>query len=174
MKRQPVRSFMSAAVAVAAVAFVVSCAFCARSFLRVDWVDVGDMQHSVVLESKSGSLFVREAHTSPWKFHPLNWNVYFHSWPRGRDLPTYHVSGESLDIIQTRLGFGWKRVGVNRLLKIPYWFLILTFGGLILLWGRQWRNQFSIRALLVATTLLAVAVGLAVASSRGSWSTLDV
>jgi hypothetical protein len=75
--------------------------------------------------------------------------------------------------MQTRLGFGWKQFGVTRLLKIPYWFIVLLSGGLVLSWGRHRRSQFTVRALLVAATLIAIAVGLAVSSARGSWSTVE-
>jgi hypothetical protein len=155
---------MWAAVSVAAITCVASCAFWARSYLRVDSVDFGDMQHSVVLASKAGSLYVWQSKTATWTFRPFNWSVYFHSMPRGRDLlSVYYVgSGERFDTMQTRLGFGWKRAGVNRLLKIPHWFLVLISSGLIVLWGYRRRCRFSIRALLFVTILLAGAVGLAV------------
>jgi hypothetical protein len=131
------------------------------------------MQHSVVLASKAGSIYVWEANTAPWTFRPFNWCFYVHSLPRGQDvLSGYHAgTGEPFDAMQTRLGFGWKRSGVSCLLKVPYWFIVLVSGGLVLIWGRHRRSQFSVRALLITTMMIAIAVEVAVSSARGSGST---
>lgn len=158
--------YLSGTVAVFfAVLFVMVCALWPRSYFRVDSVDIGDVQHSVVLASKTGKLYVMASSTARWEFHPLTWNVFVRSVPPGQDFPTL-IIGLGGERIETILGFGWHRAGVTSLLAVPYWFVVLVSGGLALLWGRRWCRRFSLRTLLVATTLLALVVGLAVASAR--------
>jgi hypothetical protein len=47
--------------------------------------------------------------------------------------------------------------------RAPLWFLALAFGTLAMIPWLQWSNRFSLRTLLIATTLVAVVLGLAVA-----------
>jgi len=51
--------------------------------------------------------------------------------------------------------------------SIPHWFLALVSGILAAVSWADWRCRFSLRTLLVATTLVAMALGLAVAYSNG-------
>jgi hypothetical protein len=64
------------------------------------------------------------------------------------------------------LGFQWGKSGVKDHLAVPYWFLsgcTGAAGGLLLLGG--WR-RFSLRAAMVATTLVAVVLGLSVMATE--------
>jgi hypothetical protein len=63
---------------------------------------------------------------------------------------------------ETFAGFGHSRLGTFRGLYFPLWFLAATSLGLAALFAfkRAWR--YSLRAILVATTLLAAILGLAV------------
>jgi hypothetical protein len=55
------------------------------------------------------------------------------------------------------------RAGTVRILYMPHWFPTLIFATLAILpWARQLRTRFSLRTLLIATTLAAMVLGLAV------------
>jgi len=59
-----------------------------------------------------------------------------------------------------RAGFLFLRLSDGYLLSVPYWFLVeLTLVVGPLPWLR-WSNRFSLRTLLIATTLVAVVLGL--------------
>lgn len=59
-----------------------------------------------------------------------------------------------------RYGVGLQGGRGQMLLDIPYWFLILLTGGLAALGRMHWSPRFSLRAMLAATTLVAVLLGL--------------
>jgi hypothetical protein len=64
------------------------------------------------------------------------------------------------------MGFAALRDGVRmrRYLTVPHWFLVSLIGSLAVgPWIRQLHWRFSLRTLLIATTLVAVVLGLAVA-----------
>jgi hypothetical protein len=66
------------------------------------------------------------------------------------------------------LGFRWHRnvYGNLSVVTAPHWFLMSIFGTLaVLLWLAQ-LHRFSLRTLLIATTLIAVVLGLVVWSMR--------
>lgn len=63
-------------------------------------------------------------------------------------------------------GFFW-RSSPNLFLRLPHWIAVLVAGiASALPWGGQLRWRFSLRTLLIATTLVAVALGLIVWASR--------
>jgi hypothetical protein len=43
---------------------------------------------------------------------------------------------------------------------VPYWFLVLASGSLSMLFRMRWPWQFNLRSLFVATTFLAVVLGM--------------
>ena len=50
-------------------------------------------------------------------------------------------------------------------ITLPYWMLAATFGGLVAFPWLPWSRRFSLRTLLIATTLVAVGLGVIVALS---------
>jgi hypothetical protein len=46
------------------------------------------------------------------------------------------------------------------LLIIPYWFLLLAVGSLAMLFRMTWPIRFTLRSLFIATTFLAVVLGM--------------
>ena len=61
------------------------------------------------------------------------------------------------------LGFGIERFPTSLLIVWPYWFGVLLVGTFAIVpWIRQLRWKFSLRTLLIATTLAGVVLGLAV------------
>jgi hypothetical protein len=65
------------------------------------------------------------------------------------------------------LGFYSERTPSGLILDVPYWFLLLlSIAAAVAPWRRQLRWQFSLRTLLVATTIVAVMLGLIVYFAR--------
>jgi hypothetical protein len=67
------------------------------------------------------------------------------------------------------LGFSFTNapLGLGRNFSVPYWFLVVisaAIGGVS--WLPWWPNRFSLRTLLIATTLVAVVLGLIVWATR--------
>jgi hypothetical protein len=63
----------------------------------------------------------------------------------------------------TKFGFAHYSAGSNENFLFPYW---LPFIGIVLLAAAPWIHRFSLRTLLIATTLIAVVLGLVVWASR--------
>jgi len=58
------------------------------------------------------------------------------------------------------LGFYLKRGPASLRLDVPYWFLVLLASALAALpWLPRWSKRFSLRAMLIAITLIAVGLG---------------
>jgi hypothetical protein len=64
------------------------------------------------------------------------------------------------------LGFGIRNDPPSLCVRIPCWFLVALPAGLAAVPWFRWSNRFSLRTLLIATTLLAVSLGLAVYATR--------
>jgi hypothetical protein len=82
------------------------------------------------------------------------------------DRPSYysahHVTDQS---VRKQWKLIWERRGHGAM--FPYWFLVLVFGGLAISpWTTRPKLRFSLRTLLIATTLVAVALGLIVWAVR--------
>jgi hypothetical protein len=59
----------------------------------------------------------------------------------------------------------------GRIVVVPLWIALASSGSLATLPWIHWSNRFSLRTLLIATTLIAVVLGLAVCAARnGVWS----
>jgi hypothetical protein len=61
------------------------------------------------------------------------------------------------------LGFRWISGRKSSRISIPYWFLTVLVGVCAALPWSPWSRRFSLRSLLIATTLVAVLLGLAAA-----------
>jgi hypothetical protein len=61
--------------------------------------------------------------------------------------------------VKTTMGFGWFSFGHSLYVFVPHWFLMLaTVPAASIPWIHR-KNQFSLRTLLIATTLVAVVLG---------------
>jgi hypothetical protein len=96
----------------------------------------------------------------------------FDSWPIGETSVVEYNDGTGRPL-PSYLGFkfnSWISVSFPshcRLLVIPYWFPTLVCGIVgVLPWWRRLNGRFSIRTLLIATTLVAVGLGLIVWAAR--------
>jgi len=90
---------------------------------------------------------------------PANLNARLFKWklqtyPPGGTTPLPpSVAGFLVDLSEAQLG-------------APFWFLILIMAAVASLSWLPWSNRFGLRTLLIATTLVAVALGLIVWASR--------
>ena len=66
----------------------------------------------------------------------------------------------SVESSKERLGFQWKSAGRLTFVHVPYWFLVLISAAFAAIPWIRWR--FNLRTLLIATTLVAVVLGLIV------------
>jgi hypothetical protein len=57
--------------------------------------------------------------------------------------------------------FEWKQYRDGSEIVIPYWFLIAVFGAVVSAPWTRWPRRFGLRTLLIATTLVSVAIALA-------------
>jgi hypothetical protein len=64
------------------------------------------------------------------------------------------------------LGFQWRFLPNGSTAYVPYWFPIMLFATCAATPWMRWSKRFSLRTLLIATTLVAVVLGLAVYASR--------
>jgi hypothetical protein len=88
----------------------------------------------------------------------VEWGI--NSFPM-RDKFTYYLMNKQN--VYSLLGFRWNSVGSINEIDIPFWFLVLMAGGLgTMPWIRQFQWRFSLRTLLIATTLLAAVLGVIV------------
>jgi hypothetical protein len=81
-------------------------------------------------------------------------------------LTQYRVGDRTTDLARIDqhysavAGFGFLRNGGLRFFMFPYWSIVLLIGGLSFLpWSRV-KYRFSVRTLLIATTFLAVVLGM--------------
>jgi hypothetical protein len=73
------------------------------------------------------------------------------------------------DIIAPQPKFALSRTNNHLYLKAPYWFLVSSFGTLATIAALPWiRWHFSLRTLLIATTLVAVGLGIVVVAMRST------
>ena len=75
------------------------------------------------------------------------------SWEQG------DTSGGSLAVVA---GFSGGRILGGRAMMVPYWFPVSVIIPMAVLPWIRWTNRFSLRTLLIATTLVAVGLGLLV------------
>ncbi len=60
-------------------------------------------------------------------------------------------------------GFSYQSSSSGAILGVPFWFLVLLSGACAALIGVRWRLRFSLRTMLIATTLAAIALGIVTA-----------
>jgi hypothetical protein len=78
---------------------------------------------------------------------------------------TYYLANKQN--VRSFLGFRWNSDQSIYEVSLPFWFLVLLISTLgAIPWIRYFKWRFSLRTLLIATTLVAVALGLAVYAAR--------
>jgi hypothetical protein len=80
--------------------------------------------------------------------------------------PSRSKSGPFLSKVMHRLGFGFNRFPGGWALVVPFWFPVTLAASLTALLGMESRWRFSLRTLLIAITLVALTLGLIIATTR--------
>ena len=144
------KNAFSAACAVVCVALV---GLWERSYATADFMT--DSRHFSL--GSLGGRFVLVQNKQPSTFE---WSdLEFGHIPR-----TKHVA-DTLQILDTQsvLGFGRFSRGAETLSWAPHWAFVLLFGLFAVAPWINWSKRFSLRTLLIVTTLVAVVLGVAVA-----------
>jgi hypothetical protein len=158
MKFRKLRIAFSVTCLIACVLLIV---LCVRSYYSTVFV-VGPLPNpygSLLIETKQGRVTIclsygqgvlSAMNASPWGMH----NKPLEEWE------------QVIPPLSTRAAFSYVRWNINHhYLILPYWFLTILGGTLTAL---PWiRGRFSLRTLLIATTLIAIGLGLIVWTLRG-------
>lgn len=81
------------------------------------------------------------------------------------DIDNFERMDAELLEMSNKLGFGFFQVPAP-CLTLPHWFAVLTAAGIAAIPWIRWTNRFSLRTLLIFTTLIAVVLGLILWASR--------
>ena len=129
---------------------VALCLLWVRSFWRIDSASFGWNHWTHSVQSLAGRIEVESWY---WKL-PMPSDLEFGSIPLRQDYYRFrHSTG-------ARLGFLFAVTNEIILVSVPYWALVLVCVATVSL---PWiAHRFSLRTLLIATTLVAVALGLGV------------
>ncbi|MBL9165913.1 MAG: hypothetical protein JNL18_24530 [Planctomycetaceae bacterium] len=103
------------------------------------------------------SFNVNPAHAVPIELGGVRTGVHYHS---------AEVSDEWWWKREAKFGFAYRPSSRGHLLAVPFWFLTLLTAAAGTLFWMQRPYRFTLRGALVATTLIAVVLGIGVASSR--------
>jgi hypothetical protein len=139
------------------IAFSVCCAIVCLSLITLcvrshSWIDTASWGTVNSITLSEGRVFANEA----FSFTPQ-------PTPKGRPLIRNFV-GDRITVM-TAEGGGWAPVSGSN--GIPIWLLVVAAAGAsVLPWIGQLPWKFSLRTLLIATTLIAVALGAVVYSLR--------
>jgi hypothetical protein len=117
----------------------------------------------VIVESASGRAVLVMTSTvpgSPWTWH-LSQRLDGKYW--GGPLQNVQEENRHTGIG----GFGYYVTPWNTTYRVPYWFLVLLFAMLGAAPWIKWSKQFSLRTLLIATTIVAMVLGAVVYATRG-------
>jgi hypothetical protein len=158
------RRLLNIASIVCLVACVALAGLWVRSYYAIDSFSARFVgERGLVLSSKPGRLFTHLCTTIPpetplWSFES---DSDFHNW----DKPMHESWGRSGLDAGVRLGFmGFPMPGGTsgggHAFVLPYWFLVITTGSLAMLCQLRWPPRFTLRCLFIATTFLAVVLGM--------------
>ncbi len=145
---------IAASVFFAAVA-VALCVLWVRSYFVSEWVLVPVSGSSWVGPHSLRGQLILETRSTPSvpEYGPYPWLKYGSTSPKN-----------FFPLEKTFLGFGQNRTQRGAAIVIPLWFLVLVAAAAA---GRQWLSwRFSLRTMLLAMTLAAVALWLAVRAGR--------
>jgi hypothetical protein len=144
-----------AVTAFSLTACVLLVALWVRSYWRWEHVALGATpgQGFLVASANGAPLFqYDDAYGTAWR--RIKWHV--HSAPTPEQ-----PFGERRRILK---GFDWHTFGSGFALSVPYWFLVVLAIALAAVPWFPWSRRFSLRTLLIATTLIAMGLGIIVMS----------
>jgi hypothetical protein len=168
MKRRKLRIAWSVAWGIVAVLLL---ALWVRSYFTLDNIVCGGSRGSISGISFRGELEITLFETSGIMSPPAMFSR-FDSWPINKTSSVEHNDGNGHPL-PSYLGFkfsGWISTSFPSrfmLCVIPYWFPMILCGIIAALpWWLRPSNRFSLRTLLIATTLVAVGLGLIVWAAK--------
>jgi hypothetical protein len=151
MRFRKLRIAFSAACLIACVLLIV---LWVRSYWWVDSIETRKSPSIWVVASGRGVLGVG--------YDPLVSPVAVRDWRFESDPPDYEAQSPQHSI----LGFYIHHSQGEFAILLPYWFLVLFAMVLVAVPWIRWSKRFSLRTLLIATTLVAVVLGLIIWSVR--------
>ena len=117
---------------------------------RLDWISAG--KREFIVESVSGHVrftYIRKLGVNAVAISLPFWRV--DHWPPGETVGAWKPRLEFVAFNTPPGGF---------LVGVPHWFLVLTSGSLAMVFRLQWPPRFTLRSLFIATTFLAVVLGM--------------
>ncbi len=158
MKYRKLRIAWSVVWGVVAVLLIV---LWVRSYWKLDGVSGNRGNHYVYLDTLQGELHF--ARIVPSSAGPIPWRA-FHNPIVDTDLQSRDASQKGSHRV---LGFAWKVFGNGWQVAVALWLPALISGVIAVApWTRQLYWRFSLRTLLIATTLVAVVLGLIVWAAK--------
>jgi hypothetical protein len=115
-----------------------------------------EVPRQVDFESWRGVCSVYAEPLSSWETEPA---TFLNRWQFSTKAPPVWLP-------QTHWSFEYDPILESREIKVPHWFFVISCSALAAVPWFPWSKRFSLRTLLIATTLLAVVLGLAVWASR--------
>jgi hypothetical protein len=131
------------------LACVLLIALWVRSYLRTDHIVWTSDARTFDISTLPGKLSL--ATENDRVFLPLGWS--HGSFSNSDD------DSDPDDEPRTLLGFGWETKNGSSTVVLPYWCLVLFASALVTAWWIPWTGSFSLRTLLIATSLIAVGLG---------------
>ena len=154
------RHLLSIASIVCLVVCVALIGMWVRSYKSLDDLTVRfTHSHFIACISMPGRLLFDEA----FLISDDSWNWTLYSMPIDDSM---EVPGGPR--FWTSLGFGANTSSTNSLVMLPYWCLVLISGSLAMLCQLRWPLRFTLRNLFIATTFLAVVLGMIAWLDRAS------
>jgi hypothetical protein len=131
-----------------------------RSYRKIDWATGPAADRQIYqIASALGRLniflntFIIGA--APTSLHP--WSIRtVDADPPSMMFYRTPTSGSSLP----DLGFDARYFRTSGNLQVPYWFLVFAMGSLAMLFQLRWPPQFTLRSMFIATTFLAIVLGM--------------
>jgi hypothetical protein len=125
-----------------------------RSYSRYDCVTRFDANR-VRTSLDSGSAVICFAQFDYGKRSPVPILTYGWRWERSQPIA-------EADAKPTGPSFQWDHEPVGLGVSFPHWFPVLVFAALAMMPWVRWTKHYSLRTLLIATTLVAVVLGVVV------------
>jgi hypothetical protein len=155
------RRLLNIASIVCLVACVVLMAIWVRSYHCIDQLQ-GKItgQQMISVDAFYGRLLLKE---SPVPYRDFPWTM--NSTPIKSNMPFATQTAEVWDRrmgqgSSSPLGFAVYLSWPDAALMLPLWFLVLATGTLAMAFQRRWPWRFTLRSLFIATTFLAVVLGM--------------
>jgi hypothetical protein len=155
------------------IASISSCVLCVAAFglaiRSAYWIDsvVWSNQRTGVITCSSFHERVNLLKTNTQSSMQLGYNWEF------LQIPIGDATSKAYDIVESNrgvwwLGYHWPRRNIDAYFVAPYWFLVLMTGSLALICRLRWPWRFTLRHLFIATTFLAIVMGMIACLDR-SW-----